>query len=42
MRGHRRPMRAVTNLDGCTLSDGTKGNGAVSAQVMRGHVWTTE
>ncbi len=33
---------AVKNLDGWVFPDGTKGNGAESAQVMWGHVWTTE
>jgi peptide/nickel transport system substrate-binding protein len=33
---------AVKNLDGWVFPDGTKGNGAASAQVMWGHVWTTE
>ena len=32
----------VKNLDGWTFPDGAKGNGAASAQVMWGHVWTTE
>ena len=32
----------VKNLDGWVFPDGTKGNGAASAQVMWGHVWTTE
>ena len=31
---------AVKNLDGWVFPDGTKGNGAASAQVMWGHVWT--
>jgi peptide/nickel transport system substrate-binding protein len=30
----------VKNLDGWVFPDGTKGNGAASAQVMWGHVWT--
>ena len=33
---------AVKNLDGWVFPDGTTGNGAESAQVMWGHVWTTE
>jgi peptide/nickel transport system substrate-binding protein len=32
----------VKNLDGWVFPDGTTGNGAASAQVMWGHVWTTE
>jgi peptide/nickel transport system substrate-binding protein len=32
----------VKDLDGWVLPDGTTGNGAASAQVMWGHVWTTE
>ncbi|SDE99096.1 peptide/nickel transport system substrate-binding protein [Blastococcus aurantiacus] len=32
----------VRNLDGWVFPDDTKGNGAASAQVMWGHVWTTE
>jgi peptide/nickel transport system substrate-binding protein len=32
---------AVKNIDGWVFPDGTEGNGAASAQVMWGHVWTT-
>ena len=32
----------VKNLDGWVFPDDTEGNGAASAQVMWGHVWTTE
>jgi peptide/nickel transport system substrate-binding protein len=33
---------AVKNIDGWVFPDGTKGNGAASAQVMWGHVWVTD